>query len=57
MAKTFHKPIDKLERQARLEQRNARNDRREQRNINRMGWQPEPYDDFEEDERERGDET
>lgn len=57
MAKTFHKPIDKFERQARLAQRNVRNDRREQRNINRMGWQPEPFDDFEEDELERGDEA
>lgn len=59
MAKTFHKPIDKVERQARLAGRNnIKNDRREARNLNRMGWQDDVIEgEYDEDQDlERGDE-
>lgn len=48
MAKTIRKPVDKFERQARLAgHRNFRDtEQREQRNLHRMGWNPEMEDDL-----------
>jgi hypothetical protein len=52
MAKTFRKPVDKFERQARLAgHRNFHDsEQRELRNMQRMGWQPEMEDEINEEE-------
>lgn len=49
MAKSFVRPVDKLERRARVDgtRRQHEVERREVRNLNRMGWQ-EMVDDEEE---------
>lgn len=41
MAKSFERPVDKLERKARLEgvQRQLKVEKRELKNLNRIGWQ------------------
>ena len=51
MAKSMHRSVDKLERQARLGnvERQRQVERRERQNLNRIGWQEFDEDDDGED--------